>query len=331
MSVGYARLGAAGLPVTRLCLGTMTFGNQCDEGTSSAILNACDEAGIRFLDTSDNYPIGAPEKYGVTETIIGRWLAGRREDYILATKCNRPSGLRHWERGNSRKNIMRAIEGSLRRLRTDYIDLYQMHAWDPDTPLDETLGTLDALVTSGKVRYVGCSNFRPHQVARALGRAETRGTVRFESVQWRYNLLFREAEQDLFPLCAEEDIAVLPYNPLGGGFLTGRHARGAPTADSRFTVGRSAAVYAARYWNDEMFDAVDAMRPLAVSAGVSLTTLATQWVLANPAVTSVLVGASRPEHLADAVAAASTPIDVDLKAELDKISSSFLPAADVQW
>jgi 1-deoxyxylulose-5-phosphate synthase len=262
---------------------------------------------------------------------VGRWLDGRRDEVILATKCNRPTGLRAWEAGNSRKNILLSVEASLRRLGTDYLDLYQVHAWDPATPIDETLGALDDLVTSGKVRYAGCANFRPHQLARAIGRAELLRRARPESVQWRYNLLYREAEQDLFPLCAAEGIAVLPYNPLAGGLLTGRHDRGRPTAGSRFAVGSSAAVYSARYWRADMFDLVDRLRLLAADAGVSPATLAVQWVLARAEVTSVLIGATAPGQLADAVQAAGTSLASDLRLALDDLSSGFLPQPDVPW
>jgi 1-deoxyxylulose-5-phosphate synthase len=327
----YVGFGRTGLRVTRLCLGTMTFGNQCDEDTSRQILNAAFDAGITFLDTANNYPIGAAERFGTTESIVGRWLEGRRDEIILASKCNRPTGRRPWEAGNSRKNILLSVEQSLRRLRTDYLDLYQVHAWDPATPIDETLGALDALVTSGKVRYAGCANFRPYQLARAIGRAELLGCARPESVQWRYNLVYREAEQDLFPLCAADGIAVLPYNPLAGGLLAGRHDRSAPTAGSRFTVGTSAAVYAARYWRADTLDFVDQLRLLAADAGVSAATLSIQWVLARPEVTSVLVGASAPGQIADAVRAVATPLASGPRLALDDLSSAFLPEPDVPW
>jgi len=323
----YVGFGRTGLRVTRLCLGTMTFGNHCDEDTSRRILDAAFDAGITFLDTANNYPIGAAERFGTTESIVGRWLEGRRDEIILASKCGR----RPWEAGNSRKNIMLSVEQSLRRLRTDYLDLYQVHAWDPATPVDETLRALDDLVQSGKVRYAGCANFRPHQLARAIGRAELCGYARPESVQWRYNLVYREAEQDLFPLCAADDIAVLPYNPLAGGLLAGRHDRRAPAAGSRFTVGSSAAVYAARYWRADMLDLVDQLRLLAADAGVSAATLSIQWVLARPEVTSVLIGASAPGQIADAVRAVATPLGSDLRLALDDLSSGFLPEPDTPW
>ncbi len=218
---------------------------------------------------------------------------------------------------------MRSIDASLRRLQTDHIDLYQLHGYDPATPIDESLGALDDLVTAGKVRYVGCSNFLAYQVARATGRSEVLGTARFESVQPRYNMLFRENERELLPFCADENIAVIPYNPLAGGFLTGKHAVGAPTGQGRFTLGRAGQLYQERYWNDRMFQVVEEIKPIAEEAGVSMATLAVQWVLANPAITSPIIGASRPEQLADSLAAVESPIDPAIKARLDELTHEF--------
>ena len=320
----HVRFGRTGLRVSRLCLGTMTFGYQCDDDTSFAILDAADAAGITFIDTADVYPLGAPANlFGRTEEIVGRWLNGRRDNYIVATKCFFPTGPNPWDSGNSRKNIMRSIDASLRRLQTDYVDLYQLHGFDQNTPIDESLQALDDLVKAGKVRYAGCSNFLAYQVARSLGRSEVLGTARFDSVQPRYNLLFRENERELLPLCAEESIAVIPYNPLAGGFLTGKHHPGGPTAGGRFTLGHAAGRYQERYWNDRMFTAIDELRPLAAQSGASMATMAVQWVLANPAVTSPIIGASSPDQLADVVAGEASPIDPALKAALDQLTSEF--------
>ena len=320
----HVRFGRTGLQVSQLCLGTMTFGYQCDVDTSNAILDASAEAGITFIDTADAYPLGAPfEQLGRTEEIVGDWLSGRRDDYVIATKCFFPTGKRRWEGGNSRKNIMRSIELSLRRLQTDYVDLYQLHSYDPNTPIDESLHALDDLVRAGKVRYAGCSNFLAYQVARSTGRAEVLGTARFDSVQPRYNLLFRENERELLPFCAEENIAVIPYNPLAGGFLSGKHTPGAPTDGGRFTLGNAAGRYQDRYWHERMFDVVERMRPIADTSGVSMATMAVQWVLANPAITSPIVGASRPDQLADVVAAVIAPMDPAVKSELDTLTNEF--------
>src|SRR5213078_4231785 len=183
---------------------------------------------------------GSLETVGRTEEILGRWLEGRRHDVVIATKCSGAMSSKPWDRGASRKHILDAVEGSLRRLRTDYVDLYQIHHPDPQTPMDETLSALDDVVRAGKARYVGCSNYHAYQMARALGRSEALGLARFDSVQPRYNLLFRQIERELLPLCGEEGIGVIPYNPLAGGLLTGKHERdAAPPEGSRFTLGRA--------------------------------------------------------------------------------------------
>jgi 1-deoxyxylulose-5-phosphate synthase len=321
------RFGRTGLRVSRLCLGTMTFGYQCDDETSFAIMDTAYAAGITFFDTADIYPLGGPvESIGRTEELIGAWMQRgdrRRDDIILATKCFGRSGPHAWDQGNNRKNIMRAIDASLRRLGTDYVDLYQIHFYDRSTPIDETLSAMDDLVRAGKVRYVGCSNTLAYQLARSIGRSELLGISRFESVQPRYNLLFRENERELLPFCAEEQIAVIPYNPLAGGLLTGKHRSGAPTEGTRFTLGRSQDMYRERYWQDQMFATVDELRSIAEGSGVPLTTLAIQWVLANPAITAPIVGASRPDQLAASVAAVDTPLDTDVRAQIDAITALY--------
>jgi 1-deoxyxylulose-5-phosphate synthase len=294
----HVRLGRTGLPVSRLCLGTMTFGLQCDEATSVAILDRAAAGGITFLDTADAYPVGSTlETVGRTEEILGRWLQGRRQDFVVATKCFGAMSTRPWDQGLSRKHILDAIDASLRRLRTDYVDLYQLHHPDPSTPIDESLRALDDLVRTGKARYVGCSNYFAYQVARALGRSEYLRLARFDSVQPRYNLLFRQVERELFPLCAEEGLAVIPYNPIAGGLLSGKHRREAgPLPGTRFTHPTAGARYRERYWRERELETVEALRPLAAEAGMSMVQLAVAWVLENPVVTAPIVGASR-RHL----------------------------------
>ncbi len=321
----YVRFGRTGLRVSRLCLGTMTFGNQCDEGTSRAILDAAAAGGITFLDTADVYPLGGtPATAGRTEEILGRWLKGRRHELVVATKCFGPMSERPWDRGNSRKHVLDAIDASLRRLGTDYVDLYQLHQPDPETPIDETLRALEDVVRAGKARYVGCSNFLAWQAARALGRSEALGVARFESVQPRYNLLFREFERELFPLCCEEGLAVIPYNPIAGGLLSGKHRlAGGPPRGSRFTLGTAAGIYQERYWHERMFGTVAQLGEVAAEAGLPLVTLAVAWVLANPAVTAPILGASRPEQLAPSLAAAEAALAPDLLARLDALTREY--------
>ncbi len=321
----HMRFGPTGLQVSRLCLGTMTFGLQCDEATSFAILDAASEAGITFLDTADVYPLGGGvETNGRTEEVIGKWLRGKRDRFIVATKCSGKMGVAPWEQGTSRKHVLASIDGSLKRLGTDYVDLYQVHHYDPLTPVDETLEAFDAVVRSGKARYVGCSNYPAWRLARSLGRSEALGLAKFVSVQPRYNLLFRQMERELFPLCEEERIAVIPYNPLAGGLLTGKHKRSAsPSQGTRFTLGSSGKMYTERYWHDREFEAVTEIAQIAKQALTDPTTLAIAWVLANPVITAPIIGASKPEQLKASVAALTFNLDSALKAKLDELTHSF--------
>jgi 1-deoxyxylulose-5-phosphate synthase len=321
----HVQLGRTGLKVSRICLGTMTFGLQADEATSHAILDRAVEMGVTFLDTADVYPLGGDrDDVGRTEEILGRWLEGRRAGFVVATKCFGRMGPQAWDQGNSRRHILDAVDASLRRLRTDWIDLYQLHGFDAETPVDETLEALDTLVRSGKVRYVGCSNWLAYQVARALGRSEVLRVPRFESVQPRYNLLFRQFERELLPLCHGEGVGVIPYNPIAGGMLSGKHdRRGGPTQGTRFTLGNAASLYQRRYWQDEAFDTVEALQALAAEVGIALPTLAVAWVLDNPAVTAPIVGASRPEQLQATLAAVDVTLDDALRTRLDELTRRY--------
>jgi aryl-alcohol dehydrogenase-like predicted oxidoreductase len=303
----------------------MTFGLQIDESASMSVLDRAAEGGVTFLDTADVYPLGGGvDLAGRTEEILGRWLKGRRHEFVLATKCFGRTGPRPWDVGNNRRHVMDAVDASLRRLDTDFIDLYQLHQDDPETPLDETLRALDDLVTSGKVRYIGCSNFVAYRLARALGRSDALGLARFNSVQPRYNLLFRQFERDLFPLCLEEGVGVIPYNPLAGGMLSGKHGRDTPPAEgTRFTIPSAGQMYQERYWHEREFDAVDAFVQIAKDAGLKPASLAIAWVLRQPAVTAPIVGASRADQLDDTLAAADVQLDDDLLAKLDDLTREF--------
>jgi 1-deoxyxylulose-5-phosphate synthase len=319
------RLGTTGLQVSRLCIGTMTFGTQADEAGAFAILDACADRGVNFIDTADVYPLGAPAAgKGATEAIVGRWLKGRRERFILATKGGSSMGPLPWETGNSRKHLLDAIDASLKRLATDYVDLYQLHHDDAGTPLDETMEALDTIVRSGRARYVGVSNWSAWRIARAIGRAEALRLVRPVTVQPRYNLLFREFERDLFPLCREEGLGTLCYNPLAGGLLTGKHRDlAAPDARSRFGAGNAAAMYKARYWHEREFAAVSAITAAAKQAGIPAVSLAVAWVLAQPGVSCAIIGASRAEQLPDSLAAIDTRLDDALLRRLDELTRDF--------
>ena len=231
------KFGKTGLTVSRLCFGTATFGKQTDEQTAFKILDKVADAGINFIDTADGYPMGADfTLVGRTEEIVGGWLKGKRQQFVVATKGGLPMGPEPWNQGASRKHLLEAIEGSLRRLGTDYVDLYQVHFDDRATPLDETLEALDTIVRSGKARYIGASNVLAYRLARAIGRSETMKISRYVSVQPRYNLLFREIERELLPLAQEEGLAVIPFNPLAGGMLTGKYQKDLPPMEGRFSA-----------------------------------------------------------------------------------------------
>jgi aryl-alcohol dehydrogenase-like predicted oxidoreductase len=328
MTFPTTRFGRTGLVVSRLALGTMTFGLQTEESVSHAILDKASDAGINFLDTANVYPLGGDaSSAGRTETIVGRWLKaspGRRQRHIVATKAVGVMGPSAWDKGASRKHLLDAIDASLKRLDTDYVDLYQLHSDDPETPIDETLEALDVIVRSGRARYVGVSNFLAYRLARALGRSEVLGTVKFVSVQPRYSLLFREIERELLPLVAEEGLAVIPYNPLAGGLLTGKYAKGsAPPAGTRFTLGTAAGRYQDRYWNDRAFEAVGDLQKISDEAGIPLATLAVAWVMAQPGITAPLLGASRPEQLDATLAAANLTLEPALLKELEEATHGF--------
>ena len=322
----HTSFGKTGLQVSKLCLGTMTFGLQCDEAQSHAILDTAASGGIDFLDAADVYPLGGGHNTaGRTEEIVGGWLQGKRHQYVLATKCVGAMGPKPWDQGMSRKHILDAIDASLRRLGTDYVDLYQLHSYDPRTPIDEALEALDTVVRHGKARYAGVSNWPAYKVARAIGRSELRDLVQVKSVQPRYNLLFRSFERDLLPLCAEEGVAVIPYNPLAGGLLTGKHDNKAlPPEGSRFQLGTAGPRYRQRYWHGQQFETIEALRKVANEAAMSMATMAMRWVLSNPAITAPIIGASRPEQLADTLAAAEHgPLPGELKGKLDDITLAW--------
>lgn len=313
------RLGRTGLKVTEVCLGTMTFGHQCDEQTSFAIMDAAAEGGVSFIDTADVYPIPVSlETAGRTEEIVGRWLRGKRDDFVLATKCRMNMGTGPNDGGLSRKHVLAAIDASLRRLGTDYVDLYQVHAPDPETPIEETLRALDSIVKSGKARYIGCSNFQAWQLGNALWTSDRLGLSGFDSVQPRYNLLFREIEHELLPLCEDKGVGVIVYNPLAGGFLTGKHRRDSPPADNtRFAV--AGKLYLNRYWNEASFAAVERLQTFFEAREKSLTHAALAWVLKQRAVTSAIIGATSPGQLRDTLRGVDLELDQEELGECDGV------------
>jgi aryl-alcohol dehydrogenase-like predicted oxidoreductase len=307
------RVGRTGLKVSEICLGTMTFGHQCDQRESFRIMDRAAEGGVNFIDAADVYPVPpAPETWGRTEEIVGAWLEGKRERFVLATKCRMRVGHGPNDEGLSRRHVMKAAEDSLRRLRTDYIDLYQSHSPDPDTPFDETLRAFDDLVRQGKVRYVGCSNHAAWQLALCLGVSERLGLARYDCVQPRYNLLYREIEAELLPLCRDQGVGVIAYNPLAGGFLSGKYRTlDELPAGTRFTLGKTGELYRERYWHQSQLIAVEQLRQHFEPRGRSLVTAAVAWVLAQSGITSAIVGASKAEQLDASLAA----VDCELTAE----------------
>ena len=319
----FTKFGQTGLTVSRLILGTGTFGKQTDEAEAHRMLDKVAEAGVNFIDTADIYPPGA--ELGTSEVITGRWLGNKRGRFILATKGGGAMGPAVWDAGNSRKHLLDAIEASLRRLKTDYVDLYQLHMDDPATPLDEMAEAMDTIVRSGKARYIGLSNFLAYRLARALGRQDTLKLARFVSAQPRYNLLFREVERELFPLAQEDGIAVIPYNPLAGGLLTGRYRRSDTPEKGRFSaeLGGFGKLYQARYWHEREFQTVGKIQEIAVQQGTPMATLSVAWILANPAITSVILGASHIGQLTDTLAAADYQLDSSMKAQLDEVSIEY--------
>jgi aryl-alcohol dehydrogenase (NADP+) len=318
------RLGRTGLKVSEICLGTMTFAGQCDEATSQRILDVAVERGVTFLDTADVYPIPPDlETAGRTEEVIGRWLAAaprRRPQLVIATKCRARVGPGPNDQGLSRRHIVTACEASLRRLWTDHIDLYQSHSPDLETPIDETLRAYDDLVRSGKVRYIGCSNYAAWQLAMALGTSERNGLERYDSVQPRYNVLYREIEPELLPLCRDQGVGVIVYNPLAGGLLTGKHsADKPPEPGTRFTMGASGELYRDRYWHAAQFEAIAALKGLCQPRGWNLATASVAWVLQQPGITAAIVGASHPNQLSDTLAASQLIFDDEARAAFDAV------------
>lgn len=308
-------LGRTGLKVSEICLGTATFGNQADQATAFAIMDVADQGGVNFFDTADVYPFGSDlSMVGKTEEIVGNWLRERkaRERIVLATKCWGSMGSGPNDEGLSRKHILAACEQSLRRLHTDYIDLYQVHAPDPSTPIEETLRALDDLVHTGKVRYIGCSNFPAWQLADTLWTSKLLNLTRFDSVQPRYNLLFRMIEDELLPLCQAHGVGVIVFNPLAGGVLTGRYRQTRTVqAGTRFGLQNAGQLYQRRYWNDVMFEAVNQLADTVESRGQKLTEVALAWVLAQPALTSAILGASKPEQLQESLHGVDLTLDAE--------------------
>ena len=314
----YRNLGGSGLKVSELCLGTMQFGWTADEALSLRILDAAFAAGINFIDTADvysNWVEGNPG--GVAEQIIGRWLkksAISREKLVLATKVRGKMGAEPNAEGLSRYHIQEAVEGSLRRLGTDYIDLYQSHWYDENTPIEETLQAYDDLVRAGKVRYIGASNYPAWRLTEAIWTSRLHGLAAYHSLQPHYSLVKRaEFERELAEVCDAYDLGVIPYSPLGGGFLTGKYRPGAQTVSAR-------GERVSRYFTPQNWNLLDQLDRIGNERGASVSQIALAWLLSNPRITSPIIGPRDLDQLADNLGAAGLRLNDDEKTTLDEVS-----------
>ncbi|MCZ8513515.1 aldo/keto reductase [Paenibacillus filicis] len=318
----FRRLGRTGLKVSAVSLGCMAFGRWIDKEASVRVLDTALEAGITLLDTADVYGTGMdngnPLEHGQSEEIIGSWIRGKREQVVLATKVNGRLGMGANDAGLSRYHIMRAVEMSLKRLQTDHIDLYQVHRFDEHTPLEETLRALDDLVRQGKVRYIGCSNYDAWQIAKAHGISALKQLERYESVQPQYSIIARDIEKELLPFCRSEEVGVIVYSPLGRGLLTGKYRQGeAPPVGTRGAAGEQR--LKALMQQEQNFALVERLKPIAAERDWTLAQLALSWVLSQPGITSAILGASRPEHITDAVQHADESLTAEELQEIDRI------------
>jgi aryl-alcohol dehydrogenase-like predicted oxidoreductase len=314
----YTRLGSTGLQVSRICLGMMSYGTPqwrdwvLDLDASRPLVRAAVEAGITFFDTADMYSVGVSEE--VTGVLL-RELFAHRDDYVLATKVFNPMGDGPNDRGLSRKHIMAGIDASLRRLGTDHVDLYQIHRWDPNTPIEETMEALHDVVRAGKARYIGASSMYAWQFAKAQGVAPTP----FVSMQNHYNLIYREEEREMIPQCIDQGVGVIPWSPLARGFLTGTRTR---EGERRTTRAETDAFQDSLYGRPEDFDVIDRLNEVAATRGDSPAQVTLAWLLHTPGITAPIVGATKLEHLEDALAAAELSLSAD---ELERLEEPYVP------
>jgi len=321
-------LGRSGLRVSELCLGAMTFGTAgwgCDEKAALDLVARFLDAGGNFIDTADIYADGRSEE------ICGKALDGRRREIVLATKCTMPTGRGANDRGASRKHIREACEASLKRLRVDTIDLYQVHAEDLSTPLEETLAALDDLVRAGKVLYLGCSNYRAYRIAQAVTWCEARGLNRFVSLQPQYNLLVRAIEREHFAACRDLGLGILTWSPLAAGMLTGKIRKDARPSDARLGQ-REIPIYK-DYFTDRAFAIVEVLRQCAATLEVTPAALALAWQLAKPEITSVIIGARTAAQLEDNLAACEVAVTPEIAARLEEATAPppEYPGSMIAW
>jgi aryl-alcohol dehydrogenase-like predicted oxidoreductase len=317
----YVRLGSSGLKVSRIALGMMSYGDPATrpwvlgEDAAEPIVRRAVEAGVTFFDTADIYSLG------VSEEITGRLLArlfARRDDYVLATKVHFPLAKGPNRGGLSRKHILASIDDSLRRLGCDHVDLYQIHRWDPETPIVETMAALHDVVRAGKARYIGASSMFAWQFAKAQHTADAAGSTRFVAMQNHYNLIYREEEREMIPLCIDQGIGVIPWSPLARGMLAGSRGRDG----ERHTVRAGSDAFADQLYDAADFDVVDAVRAVAAERGVPAAQVALAWLLHKPGVTAPIVGATKLAHLEDALVAVELRLG---DAELAKLEAPYRP------
>jgi 1-deoxyxylulose-5-phosphate synthase len=318
----YVRLGSTGLKVSRICLGVMTYGDPAwrpwilSEEAGRPFIKRALESGINFFDTADMYSLGKSEE------VLGRALKdfASRDRVVIATKVYYPMSDDPNDRGLSRKHLMSSIDGSLKRLGTDYVDLYQIHRWDAQTPIEETLRALDDIVRAGKARYIGASSMMSWQFAKALHLADRNGWTRFVSMQNHYNLVYREEEREMLPLCREEGIGVIPWSPLARGFLAGNRRRGAERSASERE--KSDAFAHDLYYTDADYDVAERVTEVAAAKGIAPAQVALAWLLRQPGVTAPIVGASKMEQLEQAVAALDVTLTDD---EAKRLEEPYVP------
>ena len=320
----YRFLGKTGLKVSELCLGAMTFGRETLEKDSYLMMDRFKEAGGNFIDTANVYSLG------ISETIVGKWLKGkRRSDWVIATKVRFGMGDGQNEVGLSRKHILDAVDASLSRLGTDYIDLYQVHAWDSATPLEETLSTLDGLVKAGKVRYIGASNFAAWQLQKAVDLSHFHGWEPFVCLQPLYNMLDRELEWELVPVCLNEGIGIIPWSPLRGGWLSGKYRRGMQAPPPNTRVEEAAKNNWGESWdkydNERTWSVIDQLFATAEHAGKLPVQVALRWLLQKPCVTAPIIGARSMQQLEANLGAAGWHLSGEEMEALDKVSVKALP------
>ena len=317
----YVRLGSSGLKVSRICLGMMSYGDPAtrpwtlSEDESEPIVRKAAEGGVTFFDTADMYSAG------VSEEITGRLLPKlftRRDDYVLATKVFSPMGQGPNDKGLSRKHIMDGIDSSLRRLGTDFVDLYQIHRWDPEKPIEETMAALHDVVRTGKARYIGASSMFAWQLAKAQYTARAHGWTELVSMQNYYNLVYREEEREMIPFCVDQGVGLIPWSPLARGLLAGSRERGG----KRNTLRANNDAFGDRLYEEADFDVADAVRAVADGRGLPPAQVALAWMLGKPGITAPIVGATQAPHIDDALAAVDVTLTED---EVEKLEAPYRP------